>query len=258
MTISLMESPERDQWIEQAQSLAEHIQQGDDNEVHRLLDELSRTREHMLFQELGKLTREFHEALNDFRLDSRITHLARENIPDAKQRLNYVIVMTEQAANRTLTAVESSIPLCEKIISQSRVLREQWLRFTNRALSAADFRSLSRELDSFLEQSAEDSEQLRENLSEVLMAQDYQDITGQILQRVIRLVNEMEEHLVHLVQGSGRRIREVIPTIPVYAPGESEESMRAGEGPYIPGASPQGETVQNQDDVDSLLSDLGF
>ena len=255
------------QWLARAQALAEHIQQGNDDEVHRLLDEISRGREHMLFQELGKLTREFHEALNSFRLDSRVSQLAQENIPDAKQRLNYVIVMTEQAATRTLNAVEESLPLCEGISAQAKTLREQWLRFTQRTLTATDFRNLSRNIDSFLETASADSDHIRENLSDVLMAQDYQDITGQILQRVIRLVNEMEEHLVRLVRGSS-----------AHRPGEvfsrsSESGAEAGaemmgaestseevgtHGPHVPGTAPEEEVIHNQDDVDALLSSLGF
>jgi chemotaxis protein CheZ len=254
-----MDHADHDQWLARAKSLAEHLEQGNDDEVHRLLDEISRGREHMLFQELGKLTREFHEALNSFRLDSRVSQLAQENIPDAKQRLNYVIVMTEQAATRTLNAVEGSLPLCEGIGSQARVLREQWLRFTQRALTATDFRNLSHELDDYLAKTAEDADRIRENLSDVLMAQDYQDITGQILQRVIRLVNEMEEHLVRLVRGSsGHRLREEISGQSSQEQ-EAEAMMEVGaEGPYVPGTAPEEEVIHNQDDVDALLSSLGF
>jgi len=250
-----MDNTEHTQWLARAQSLAEHIQQGDDDGVNRLLDEISRNREQTLFQELGKLTREFHNALNGFRLDSQITHLAQEHIPDAKQRLNYVIVMTEQAATRTLIAVEGTLPLCEGIATQARALREQWLRFTRRTLTSADFRNLSHDLEGFLDRAVEDSDRIRDNLSEVLMAQDYQDITGQILQRVIRLVNEMEEHLVQLVKGSGYRVHETSPQ----SQKQVEESIIAACGPYVPGtAAVEEEVIHNQDDVDALLSSLGF
>ncbi|CAK0751765.1 Protein phosphatase CheZ [Gammaproteobacteria bacterium] len=253
-----MEHADQSQWLARAQLLAEHIQQGNDDEVNRLLDEISRNREQMLFQELGKLTREFHNALNGFRLDAKISQLAQENIPDAKQRLNYVIVMTEQAATRTLVAVEGSLPLCERIATQARALREQWLRFTQRTLTSADFRNLSRDLESFLDRTAEDSDRVRDNLSEVLMAQDFQDITGQILQRVIRLVNEMEEHLVRLVKGSsGHRVREV--SAQPSQQEQIEESTVAAHGPYVPGTDVvEEEVIHSQDDVDALLSSLGF
>jgi chemotaxis protein CheZ len=62
--------------------------------------------ERELFDELGKLTRELHEALNSFRGDSRLIELTRDEIPDAKERLNYVVSMTEQATHRTLNALD--------------------------------------------------------------------------------------------------------------------------------------------------------
>ena len=254
-----MESTDYDRWLSRAQALATHIQMGNDDEVNRLLDEISRAREHMLFQELGKLTREFHEALNGFRLDARITSLAQENIPDAKQRLNYVIVMTEQAATRTLTAVEEVMPLCEALTTQAQDLRERWLRFTRRNLTVADFRHLSREIEQFLERTATDSDHIRANLSDVLMAQDYQDLTGQILQRVIRLVNEMEEHLVRLVRGSGARAQApTFTTAQQDVVAASEAETVAVHGPHVPGTAPEEEVIHNQDDVDALLSSLGF
>ncbi len=254
-----MESADYDQWLGRAQSLADHIQKGNDDEVNRLLDEISRGRERMLFQELGKLTREFHEALNGFRLDARITDLAQENIPDAKQRLNYVIVMTEQAANRTLTAVEEVMPLSESMAAQAKVLRAQWARFTGRTMSAADFRHLSHEIEQFLDKTSTDADHIRNNLSDVLMAQDYQDITGQILQRVIRLVNEMEEHLVRLVRGSGTRVMPSTekPQGLTAALVDASESV-AVHGPHVPGTAPEEEVIHSQDDVDALLSSLGF
>ncbi len=76
----------------------------------RQLEELAKLRESSLFHELGKLTRELHETLNSFHLDARIAALTQKDIPDAKERLNYVITMTEQAANRTLDAVERACP----------------------------------------------------------------------------------------------------------------------------------------------------
>jgi len=259
-----MENLERNNLLERIKLLAECIEAGNEEEVNRILDDILQKREHMLFQELGRLTREFHDALNSFRLDSRVTELARDNIPDAKQRLNYVISMTEQAANRTLNAVEGTTPICEKIAAQSRMLREQWANFIQRKMTAQDFRNMSRELDSFLENMSADTDRIRVNLSEVLMAQDYQDLTGQILQRVIFLVNEMEGHLSRLVRnGSAQTPHD--PTVPPlsFAPLApktipDKPSAEEAHGPFVPGVIPAEEVIHNQDDVDSLLSSLGF
>lgn len=89
------------------------------------------------------------------------------------------------------------------------------------------------------------------------MAQDYQDITGQILQRVVRLVNEMEEQLVRLVRGNSSHLSpEAKPLTQEKSRTESGEVVAAG--PYVPGVVPGEEVVHSQDDVDDLLSSLGF
>ncbi len=258
MVVDESDNDERQHWISRAKELAIYIEAGNEEQVNRLLDELSRRRETNLFQELGKLTREFHEALNSFRLDARIADLTQDHIPDAKQRLGYVISMTEQAANRTLNAVEGSIPLCEELSSRAHSLREQWSRFLQRALTPAEFRTLSRSLDQYLSRAEDDTVRIRDSLSEVLMAQDYQDLTGQILQRVVSLVNEMEEHLVRLIRVSGQRFTDVpIPKGSSYGTVEETDGPVV-HGPHVPGTAPEEEVVHGQDDVDALLSSLGF
>ena len=101
--------------IDKAQELITALEKDDDNAVDSLLDELTRQRETQLFQELGKLTRELHESMNSFKLDARISDLTEQDIPDAKERLNYVITMTEDSANRTMDAVEAALPVSEDI-----------------------------------------------------------------------------------------------------------------------------------------------
>ena len=120
-----------------------------------------------------------------------LSGLAESEIPDAKERLNYVITMTEQAANKTMDAVEQCLPLSDHLQAQSEALRERWERFRSRDLSLEEFRELSQELDEFFPKILSDSKMLHSNLSDVLLAQDYQDITGQIIRRVITLVQDI-------------------------------------------------------------------
>ncbi|MCW8888831.1 MAG: protein phosphatase CheZ, partial [Gammaproteobacteria bacterium] len=164
-------------YTEQLNDLAKKIETGQTESAEKILDEITRWREDSLFQELGKLTREFHEALQNFRLDSRISSIAEEDFPDARERLHYVITMTAQSADRSLTATENSMPICHDIKDRSRILREQWARFTNRELSADEFRSLSKDISVFLDGLDRDVPVLEENLSEITMAQDFQDLT---------------------------------------------------------------------------------
>jgi chemotaxis protein CheZ len=239
-------------FIEQVRELAQHVEAGNEAEADRMLDKLAKLRESSLFQELGKLTRQFHESLNNFRLDSRIAHYAEKDFPDARERLRYVVTMTGQAADRSLTAAEKSMPVCEAITKRSTELKEQWARFTNREMNADEFRTLSSNLGEFFTQLSGDSVTLKKNLNEVVMAQDFQDLTGQIIERVIKLVDEMEDSLVELVRISGENlaVKEVLE--------EKEADNLKATGPSVPGVDSTENLVSGQDEVDDLLSSLGF
>ncbi len=235
--------------LEQARALVTHLEHGDESQAARMLEELTRSREQNLFQELGRLTRELHETMNSFRLDSRIASIAEHEFPDAKERLNYVITMTEQAAHRTLDLVEQSLPVAEQMDHQAAALREAWERFRQRRMQADEFRELSRSMGGFLGSVAQDCATLHSNLSEVLMAQGYQDLTGQIIRRVIRLVQEVEDSLVEMVRISGSHMLQGVTA--------TVNDAEVLEGPRIPGLS-DAAVVEGQDEVDALLSSLGF
>ena len=236
--------------LAQARRLVEEIESGHEEQADQVLDELTRMRESNLFRQLGKLTRELHETLNSFRLDSRLSTLAERDIPDAKERLNYVVTLTEQSAHRTLSAVEESLPAAEVLGRDAVELGGQWRRFRQRELSADEFRELARRLDGFFERTGLDAERLRGNLSEVLMAQEFQDLSGQVIRRVIHLVQEVEESLVQLLRITGAQLLGASELLP-------EEESEAGYGPAVPGVDTN-EVLSGQDEVDDLLSSLGF
>lgn len=232
--------------LELARNLVAELDAGNTDQADALVQKLVNSSRSELFNEVGRLTRELHEAINGFLLDGRITEMAEQEIPDASQRLNYVITMTEQAANTTLNAVEISLPLADELGQRSAQLSDTWQQFRDRQLSVEDFRQLSRELSDFLLVSNGHCKQLHERLTEVLMAQGFQDLTGQIIRQVITLVHDVEERLVQLIRVSGA----------------SEVQQKAHEphkleGPAVPGVD-QGDLVSGQDDVDDLLSSLGF
>jgi chemotaxis protein CheZ len=202
-----------------------------------------------LFREVGRLTRELHDSINGFVQEARLADIARTDMPDAAERLRYVIATTEQAANTTLGAVEESIPLADSLRQDAQHLADQWTRFNSRQLTVDDFRDLSAELSDFLAVTQANSAALHEKLSEVLLAQGYQDITGQVIRKVIALVNDVESKLVELVRLSGQA-----------AKGSTKSSAKrdvAPQGPVVPGVD-GGDVVNGQDDVDELLSSLGF
>jgi chemotaxis protein CheZ len=245
-----------DDFVERVRELSQHVDAGNELEVDRILDQIAKMRESSLFQELGKLTREFHEALNSFRLDARITNFTEKEFPDARERLRHVVHMTAQSADRTLTAAEESLPICNTIEDKAGEFKQQWERFTHREMSAEEFRQLSARMSEFFDSLKSDSTVLKNNMNDVIMAQDFQDLTGQIIERVIILVDEMESSLVDLIRISGQNL---VAQQPAEKKGEEEqEDQLKATGPAVPGVDAAENLVSGQDEVDDLLSSLGF
>ncbi len=238
-----------DMRLETARALVASLEAGNEAEAEQLIQSLSICEGNdELFMEVGRLTRELHDAINGFLLDAKISTMTNVEIPDAKERLNYVITMTQQSADRTLTQVEKGLPLVEQLERHSSELAGEWDKLRQRKLSKDEFKALSDRLAGYLQQTTEDSKVLHASLSEVLMAQDFQDLTGQIIRKVINLVQDVEQKLVKLVRITGNKLDD----------GKAaRHDAKELAGPAIPGLD-QGEQVTSQDDVDDLLSSLGF
>jgi chemotaxis protein CheZ len=230
-----------------AKDLVTAIEQGNDANSDKILDEIAKIREGQLFQEVGRLTRQLHDTMNGFSVDSKLSSMTQHDIPDAKERLQYVITMTEQAANQTLTVVEDVLPVSKELTQQSLELSEKWGRFLDKEMPFAEFQSMSAEITDYFQKSTGSLQQMESGLNEILMAQGFQDITGQIIKRVIDLVQDLENSMVELVRISGGKA----------------EPKSANEpdlpGPVVPGVDDKkGDIATSQDDVDDLLSSLGF
>lgn len=236
-----------DELLADARALVKALETRDGAGAAQVLDRLLRAREAALYQEIGRLTRDLHEAINRFSQDSRLASLAQREWPDAGARLAHVVEMTAQAAHRTLEAVEQGLPLSKGLVERSARLREAWTRFLERRMAPDEFRGLTREIDEFLAAVGRDAEGLHRHLSEVLVAQDYQDLTGQIIRQAIQIGREMEERLVSMLRMLGLRHP---------APDTAADPV-ALAGPQVPGREAPG-VVRGQDEVDELLSSLGF
>ncbi len=223
------------------------LESGDVAGAKEVIDDLAAIREKDIYQELGKLTRELHNSINNFSLDNRITNLAEEEIPDARARLNHVITMTDDAANSTLAAVEKSIPICNDIENKANALLDNWNKFRNRELTLSQFKELSVSLNEYFEENSAGANIIRDHLNQVLMAQGFQDLTSQIIKKVISLVEEVESSMVNIIKLTGHKSEK--------AEGKSAKDGLAG--PAVPGVE-VADTVSGQDEVDDLLSSLGF
>ncbi len=240
--------------LEQARELVQLLEMEQQDAANELVQGLAVPGSSELFAEVGKLTRQLHDSLKSFQIDPSISNLLSEDIPDAKRRLTHVIDMTEQAANKTMDAVESCLPIADKLNSGLTVIMPDWQRLMKRDLKVGEFKELCHSLNSFLQAATSDANNLQSSLTEVLMAQDYQDLTGQILRRVIELVREVEDSLIGLLTAFGQT-NLTASERPVVA--KKPKAGHEAEGPIIDAES-RDDVVTGQDDVDDLLSSLGF
>ncbi|MBL8268188.1 protein phosphatase CheZ [Steroidobacter sp.] len=232
-------------------TLAGALAAGDEGLFLSELDLLVHRRERTLFTELRKLTGDLQSALERFSVDSRLVDLAEKEVPDARARLDHVLKMTDEAAHRTMDLVEQCGPLAERTARSANDIAGLWTKFRARQIEVDEFRSMIKKLDVFLDASRGDMDKVRGNLSEVLLAQGYQDLSGQIIRGVMKLVAELETALVDLV-----RLSRTGPHA-VAAPAPASDGMSRGFGPAIPGID-NGPSVGGQEDVDSLLAGLGM
>lgn len=240
--------------LEQAKELVQLLEMGEQDIANQLVQQLGLPGSSELFAEVGKLTRQLHDSLKNFQIDPALSNILEEDIPDAKKRLNHVIDMTEQAANRTMDAVESCLPISDKITAELNLLLPQWQKLMGRKLALGEFKQLCHGIDGFLQETIANSSQLNALLTDVLMAQDYQDLTGQILRRVIELVREVEESLIGLLTAFGNANPQLLEQKPAKT---KVKATAVAEGPIIDAAE-RDDVVSGQDDVDDLLSSLGF
>ncbi|MGE0859266.1 MAG: protein phosphatase CheZ [Gammaproteobacteria bacterium] len=217
-----------------ARRLVDAIESGDSNHADHLIKALHDGRFDALYQEIGKLTRDVHDTFAGLAGDERLVALAQRHMPDARARLNYVVEKTEEAADRTLTAVENMLPKADRLVQEALALRA--------TLGAAPTGRIS----CFLDLVEAEGQELRASLSEVLMAQEYQDLTGQVIKRTIDLVGQVEEKLVELVAACG-----------VVASGGTALPV-ANASSHGPAVRDDENVVGRQADVDELLANLGF
>ena len=238
----------------QANQLKDLIDCGDMSGALSIISDLNKTRDKTLYQEIGRLTRSLHESIRNFHIDSANSNQTElSSIEDASDRLTYVVEMTNKAANKTLDLVEETMPYASGISSEAQQLKEDWSRLQRKEMKPEEFRILTATMGVFLAKLCDDSDKVYANLSEILLAQDFQDLTGQVIKRVIGLVKDVEVSLVDLVRMAGK-VDELTGTVHKI---EKQETGIEGEGPQLH-ADTRDDLVSGQDDVDDLRSSLGF
>jgi chemotaxis protein CheZ len=203
------------------------------------------SQQEVVFNRIGHMARALHDTLGLLGYD-KLLEKTVSALPDAKDRLAYVANLTEQAACRVLNATDIANPLVGEIENGAQVLGKRWDRVFANEMGAAEFKLLAAETRVFLnDQLPQKTRATHAQLTEIMMAQDFQDLTGQVIKKIVGLAQELEAGLMTL-------LIEVLPETK-----RTEEVASLMNGPVI-NAEGRTDVVVNQEQVDDLLDSLGF
>lgn len=200
----------------------------------------------VMLARVGQITRTLHDSLRELGLD-KVVEQATHDIPDVRERLNYVARMTEQAAQRVLNATDAAIPMQERIDAGADEILNGWQTTFKAPFSEANYRDMATMTMQCLADVRNDTNATKQQLLEIMMAQDFQDLTGQVIRKVTDLAHNLEQQLVQLLLD--------------YSPAEvkRETNTNSGllNGPQI-NPEKKSDVVADQSQVDDLLDSLGF
>ncbi len=196
-------------------------------------------REQALYDRLGSTVRQLHTAMRELGYERVLDETLRE-ITSSQDRLLYIATLTEQAANKVLNAVDESIPIQTEQVLQSKGIADRWQVMLENSAVPNELSELVSETLSFVNRVADNSEGEKTRLMEIMMAQDFQDITGQIIKKIVELTQKLEIELAQI-------LRDYAPTTV-----SVDKPVDLLAGPAVP------DLAMEQDDVDSMLADLGF
>ncbi|HEY1149798.1 MAG TPA: protein phosphatase CheZ [Pseudoduganella sp.] len=192
---------------------------------------------------IGHMTRALHENLRALGLD-KLIEKAAEDIPDARDRLDYVARLSENAAQKVLNATDEAGPLQDDIASNAKALGASWEALLAGQPSDAEWRALAAQTVAALGAAQASTAATKGHLMDIMMAQDFQDLTGQVIKKVTAIAQNLEQQLVQ--------------TLIDFAPEQLKKEIDNGllNGPQI---DPTKEgVVADQGQVDDLLDSLGF
>lgn len=249
---------------EQANQLVEQLQAGDMNAAMQNIQQLNEMRFEALYREVGQLTRAVHNAIVSFTDDVSATELLQESqkdiasISDASDRLSYVIELTESNAHKTIDQVDRSLQLVADLEQGFSLRKEMLNEFAQLKEGNPRLEALYEKACGYAEHNSGALEEIKECLTAILLGQEYQDITGQLIKRVIQLVTDIEDELIGMMELASRVTRvSGIEMAPAPQAEEPDSGEVKAEGPQMTGAS-KADVATSQDDVDDLLSSLGF
>ncbi|MGO4478454.1 protein phosphatase CheZ [Massilia sp. 2TAF26] len=204
----------------------------------------------VMYARLGSIVRIMHDSLRELGYDKALTE-ASSQIVDAQDRLEYVASLTEQAANKVLNTLDDGMPAQDQLSKQAKDMEGRWADLFAGKLSIEQFKALAGDSRGFAQAVSEATEAEKARLLEIMMAQDFQDITGQLIKKVVKITQTVENELAQLLRDSAPAdVKEKLAQ--KQAAQEQEKPAELMQGPSVPSAA------LDQDSVDDLLADLGF
>ena len=190
-----------------------------------------------VFQQLGNITRVLHDTMQQLGVMPKL-QTATEGLPDARSRLSYIATKTADAANKVLNTVDAAKIEHRQIADATRKMAQLIVADPVKAVASGAIMNFVQEVET-------STKRIDDHLTDIMMAQDFHDLTGQVVAKVVTLANDLEDSLVKL-------LIQVVP-----------EGVREQVDPSVlngPVVNPEGRTdvVTDQGEVDDLLASLGF
>lgn len=195
-----------------------------------------------MFHRVGVITRQLHDALQELGFADRLKDTAGE-LPDAQSRLSYIARLTGEAAEKVLNSVDEAKARQDRIVQTARLLESL---FPAKPALAAQLQVIR-----------ECGEHTDQHLTDIMMAQDFHDLTGQVISRVVKLAATIEEQLLQLlvdVAPAAANVKTAAATEAVFPAAQSGPRL---EGPVVESEG-RDDVATSQQDVDDLLASLGF
>ncbi len=195
----------------------------------------------LMYEGLGHVVRALHDALTYVGADDALAEATHE-FPSARERLIHVAELTEKAANTVLNKVDETLPIQQKIESEATALAQQWEANAVENLTKEQLLALGAQTRAHLAASSVASATMQQALTDIMMAQDFQDLTGQLIKKVVAVLERTETDLLRLLISG--------------APADKVAAIPKPEELAGPGAV--GDVAMDQSDIDAMLADLGF
>ncbi len=191
-----------------------------------------------IYERLGGIVRQLHDSLRELGYDKSLSE-STSQIAESKDRLEYIATLTEQSAVKVLNTLESGMPAQDALIKQGREMEARWAMLFAGKTGIDEFKILAADARQFAASVVSEGEKEKARLLEIMMAQDFQDLTGQIIKKVVGVTKSIEQDLAKLL----------LDNAPAAV---KEKHVELMSGPSLSG------TALAQDDVDDMLADLGF